>query len=320
MAIRSGLFNSVNGDRRYKADFFAEYFASFIANGVFPNPSTGLQVLADQNMTVAIKPGKAWINGYFFVNDSDYILTIDNADGVLNRIDRIVLQLNYLNREIVPVVKKGTFASNPVAPALQRDTDAYEIALADVYINAGAVTITQENITDLRLNTELCGIVHGTVDQVDTTTIFNQYQAWLQSQIELYEDDLLLWTEEKKQEFEQWKQLRENDFDLWESQEKQAFDNWFDSVQNILDGDVAGNLLNRITDLDQRFTAHQAETTSKFTSLNINMIDMAVELETLKGATLNGVTANIFIETFQNLNDINLMNGVYDSVNKRLVL
>lgn len=56
---------------------------------------------------------------------------------------------------------------------------------------------------------------------------------------------------------------------------------------------------------------------SKFT---INIIDMAVELETLKGATLNGVTANIFIETFNNLNDINLMNGFYDSTNKRLVL
>ncbi|MED4980590.1 hypothetical protein P9726_13625 [Geobacillus stearothermophilus] len=65
---------------------------------------------------------------------------------------------------------------------------------------------------------------------------------------------------------------------------------------------------------------HSAETASKFTNINLNIIDMAVELETLKGATLNGVTANIFIETFTNLNDINLMNGGYDSVNKRLVL
>ena len=55
-------------------------------------------------------------------------------------------------------------------------------------------------------------------------------------------------------------------------------------------------------------------------SHNVNIIDIAVELETLKGATLNGVTANIFVETFTNLNDINLMNGIYDSVNKRLVL
>lgn len=72
--------------------------------------------------------------------------------------------------------------------------------------------------------------------------------------------------------------------------------------------------------LEQTLNEHLVETTSKFTSLNVNMIDMAVELETLKGATLNGVTANIFIETFQNLDDINLMNGIYDNVNKRLVL
>lgn len=71
---------------------------------------------------------------------------------------------------------------------------------------------------------------------------------------------------------------------------------------------------------DQKLASHLADTTSKFTNINLNIIDMAVELETLKGATLNGVTANIFIETFNNLNDINLMNGIYDSTNKRLVL
>ena len=62
------------------------------------------------------------------------------------------------------------------------------------------------------------------------------------------------------------------------------------------------------------------DTASKLANINLNIIDMAVELETLKGATLNGVTANVFVETFINLNDINLMNGIYDSTNKRLVL
>lgn len=70
----------------------------------------------------------------------------------------------------------------------------------------------------------------------------------------------------------------------------------------------------------EEFNAYLVEAASKFTNINLNIIDMAVELETLKGATLNGVTANIFIETFNNLNDINLMNGIYDSINKRLVL
>lgn len=75
-----------------------------------------------------------------------------------------------------------------------------------------------------------------------------------------------------------------------------------------------------LTTLKTTVNTHLAETATKFTNLNLNIIDMAVELETLKGATLNGVTANIFVETFTNLNDINLMNGIYDSTNKRLVL
>lgn len=217
--IKSGIFNSVSGDRKYKAEDFAKYFSSFIANGVFPNPSNNFQIMANNNMTVTLKPGNAWINGYYIVNDDNYNLTIEVADGVLNRIDRIVLQLNYLNREIVPVVKKGTFASSPVAPSLKRDADAYEIALADIYIGKGIINISQANITDLRMNTSLCGIVHGVVDQIDTTDLFAQY------------DD--------------------------------GFRTWFASIQDILDGDVAGNLTNRIATLEQSFSAHQADLKSR---------------------------------------------------------
>ncbi|MEK5390219.1 hypothetical protein NSQ59_07515 [Margalitia sp. FSL K6-0131] len=250
MPIRSGFFNSVNGDRRYQADFFAMFFGTLIGNGVFPNPSTGLQVLANQNMTVTIKPGKGWINGYFFVNDSDYNLTIENADGVLNRIDRIVLQLNFLNREIVPVVKKGTFASSPVAPTLKRDADAYEIALADIYVGKGVLSISQANITDVRLNKDLCGIVKGLIDQVDTTTIFNQYQAWFANI-----------TGSTQTEIDTWKTQQEQDFDTWEEGRKSEFQTWFDSIQSILDGDVAANLASRISNLENDVARHKADYT-----------------------------------------------------------
>jgi len=184
--IRSGFFNSVNQDRKYNASDFAEYFASFISSGVFPNPSTNLQVVAQTipDMTVIVRPGKAWINGYILINDDDYVLQLDPADGVLNRIDRVVARYDVEDREIRIEIKKGTFASAPEPPSLQRDADAYELGLADIYVAAGAVSITQANITDLRLNTDLCGIVHGTVNQVDTTTLFNQYQTWFQQATE----------------------------------------------------------------------------------------------------------------------------------------
>ena len=95
---KSSFFNSISGDRRYKAEEWAEYFASFIANGVFPNPSTGLQVLASNSMIITVNTGKAWINGYFYFNTSNLTITLDNADGVLNRIDRIVVRWDLQDR------------------------------------------------------------------------------------------------------------------------------------------------------------------------------------------------------------------------------
>lgn len=55
-----------------------------------------------------------------------------------------------------------------------------------------------------------------------------------------------------------------------------------------------------------------------YAKLRIDFIDLAIETETIKAGTLTGVNANIFIETFQNLDDVILEHGGYDSVNKRL--
>lgn len=177
MAIRSGFFNSVNGDRRYLANNFAEYFANFIGNGVFPEPSSGLQVRSKANMIVSLKPGKGWINGYYIINDADYDLVLSNADGVLNRIDRIVMRLDFNTRAIEIVVKKGSLASTPVAPTLQRDIEIHELALAEIFVSKGVTDITQSAITDRRLDKSMCGIVTGLIDQIDTTDLFAQYDV-----------------------------------------------------------------------------------------------------------------------------------------------
>ncbi|MGH4125285.1 MAG: hypothetical protein ACREV6_20400 [Clostridium sp.] len=69
-------------------------------------------------MTLTVKAGKAWINGYCYINDSDLILPISVADGVLKRIDRLVIQFNTIDRNITAKVKKGIFASSPIATVL----------------------------------------------------------------------------------------------------------------------------------------------------------------------------------------------------------
>lgn len=248
MAIRSGFFNSVNGDRRYDAKFFAEYFASFIGDGVFPNPSNGLQLVEGQGMQTILKPGKGWIKGYYVINDSDYIIKHDIADGVLKRIDRVVMRLNYLTRQIEIVLKKGSQASSPTAPAIQRDAEAYELVLADVLINAGTTQINQGLITDQRLNKSLCGIVHTVVDQVDTTTIFNQYQSWFNNFSVTKANEFSKWQTDVTTALEAWIDVQEKDFMAWRRAEESLFLAWFETVKGKLSEDAAGNLFNMIDD------------------------------------------------------------------------
>lgn len=226
MTEKSSFFNSVGGDRKYQASDFAEYFSSLVTNGVFPNPATNLQVLANANMTVTVKAGPAWIKGYRYLNDSDLILPITVADGVLNRIDRIALRMDTVARNITAVVKKGTFASVPVSPTLQRDADAWELGIADIYVGAGATSITQINITDLRLNTALCGWVNSLI-QADTTAIFDQYFDWYTVKTGQYQ------TEMKDME----------------TQFQADFSAWFTAIQGQLTTDAAGNLQTQITAL-----------------------------------------------------------------------
>jgi hypothetical protein len=252
---KSSFFNSISGDRRYKAEEWAEYFASFIANGVFPNPSTGLQVLASNSMVITVNTGKAWINGYFYFNTSNLTITLDNADGVLNRIDRIVVRWDLQDRVISVQVKKGTYSATPSAAAIQRDADAYELVLADVYVGAGAVSISQANITDQRLNSNLCGLVVGTVGELDTTAFSAQLQGWFElyqemsaeqyNNLKSYMNSLQIQSDADYIALQEW-------FSNFQTASNAQFQSWFETLQNTLDENTAANLYNQITLMGER--------------------------------------------------------------------
>lgn len=185
MAEQSGFFDAhlIDGqyDRVYLSEHFAKYFSSFIGNGIFGGKSNELIVKQKETVSMGVRvlSGKAWINGYWYENTSELSLAIDIADGVLNRIDSIVVRWSYSDRVIRIVVKKGVSATTPVAPIIQRDNDYYELKLADIYIKAGATNIVQSNITDTRLNTSVCGLVTGVVKQLDTEELGQQLNSYI---------------------------------------------------------------------------------------------------------------------------------------------
>ena len=91
MAERSGFFPYVEGDTNseYDNNFLANWIKSLISNGIY---NGDLAVTAGSNMQVILPTGQAWINGYYYKNDSNLTLTIANADGILKRKDTVVLR------------------------------------------------------------------------------------------------------------------------------------------------------------------------------------------------------------------------------------
>lgn len=180
MAIKSYFFNAVESggvyDRVYNAEDFTAFLGSLITDGVKADPSTSLQVMADSGLTVKVKAGECWIKGHKMTVDADYSITLANASSSLPRIDSIVARLDMTNRTMTLDKLTGTAASSPVAPTLTRTANAWELRLANISVAKNATTILQQNIEDTRSSDE-CGWVAGIITQVDTETLFLQYQA-----------------------------------------------------------------------------------------------------------------------------------------------
>lgn len=202
MAVTSGFFNSVNGDRKYTAEQINEFFGGLISSGVLPNPSTNLQVVAKSGMTVQVKAGKGYIDSHWVKNDNALDLTIDTADSILNRIDAVIMKLyeNTSARTITIEVKKGTAASSPTAPTMERTTSIKEYCLATVYVGKAVTSISQSNITDTRANTDVCGWVTALITQVDTSTLFTQWQTAYEEQMQAMQT----WQNTQQANFESW--------------------------------------------------------------------------------------------------------------------
>lgn len=190
MAITSYPFESQNTgtatepvyDRAITAEDERLFNKLRYVNGVFESAGDGLKVTANGNMTVNVGTGGGHIEGALFYNTAPMTLTLEAADASLNRIDRVVAQFNtsVSVRAVNILVRTGVAATNPVAPELRRESNLYEIALADVLVTKGVTSISTSAITDQRLNSDVCGFVIPAIPTpIDTTDLWDQYEASL---------------------------------------------------------------------------------------------------------------------------------------------
>lgn len=172
------FFNSQNSDRKYNADSFETWLRPFFISGVFQG-SLQVKAQASPDMTVQVTPGYANLQGKPAHWPDTNNLTLATASGVYNRIDTIVLRRDNTNRAISIEVVTGVASANPQPTAPTRTADIFELVLAQILVGVGVTAITAANISDTRMNSDICGYVAATVEEIDFDQIKAQFDAWL---------------------------------------------------------------------------------------------------------------------------------------------
>ena len=148
-------------DRSIDSAVYRGLLKNLFTTGILSTDSTNMQVTSNQDMTVNVMTGFAMVEGVMNLNDETVTLEIEAADANYARIDSVVLRLNTNDdyRSCEFYIVKGTPSDAPVRPALTREIAVYELGLADIYVAAGATSITADNITDTRYEEERCGVM-----------------------------------------------------------------------------------------------------------------------------------------------------------------
>lgn len=255
------FYNSDNGDRVYDADSMTDWLLPFFTTGVFNGQ---LQVTANENMTITVSGGYCNIAGKVKHFVSATTFDLETASGTLNRIDNVILRRDDTQRDIYLMIEKGGNAQNPTAPELTRNGTIHDLKLAEIYINAGTIAITQANITDTRMDADVCGWVAATVKEIDfsqITTQFNDFFAIYKNSIAGEYAAFLEEIGATEQQAQEAYDKMAASFQNYAEAQQALFDEWFQSMKDQLSEDAAGALqleidtLNKkIADLEAKFT------------------------------------------------------------------
>lgn len=207
--VESGFYDAINQDRVYTADDMNRPYKRVVSDGVFATkvgtPSTDLQVFPGEGeRQVLVSAGQAIILHKWFELPSPVTVTVPENNTLFTRIDSVIARVDVTDqvRAGSIVYRTGTAEASPTPPAINQDgTNVLEYRVANVHVAAGATTITASAIEDLRGSAE-CPWITGLITQVDTSTLFEQYQAAYKEQYDKYDEDYAEYTAEQRERWD----------------------------------------------------------------------------------------------------------------------
>lgn len=176
-------------DRAYTSADMAQLFDAMYTDGIVPAYEQCLSVTTGTTglkPTVVIAPGAAVIDGRIYViedsSGTGITKELTALPGSASRIDRVVVELDVLNRTMQVKILEGTPSSNPVAPEISKTKDLCHLVLADLLVRPGATTV--DTVTDQRSDLTLCGWCGVRLKSADLSAIT---QAWYESLRSVYD-------------------------------------------------------------------------------------------------------------------------------------
>ena len=254
MGQYANFYNSRNGDRVYNADSMSEWLLPFFTTGVFNN-CFAVDATGD-GMSISVGGGYVNIKGKTKHFEQAQIFTLEKASGTLARIDNVILRRDDTERDFYILVETGGFSKNPVAPEITRTEAIHDLKLAEIKVEVGAIEITQENITDTRMDADVCGWVMATVKEIDFSQItaqfqafFQRYQAQIVEEFTAYQETI---TNLEDQGTAALKDMKKQ-FDAYAEQQEELFTDLYNRIKDQLSQDAAVSLWFSVNELQETF-------------------------------------------------------------------
>ena len=240
--MEKGTENAIFLDgREYTAADLYRLIGLLVGNGVYTNELA--TTATNDDMSITHGAGHAWIGGVLYWNTTPFTMGIATADGALNRYDSVMVRRNLSINETYAIIVQGEYATNPTPPECVRNAEIFDLKTCDIYVPAGCTKITQDLITDTRLDASVCGVPVFPVEHLDMTSFYRQIATDLANFQQRNEADFTAWVEDQKDTnlatMAALVEIVRNTSD----ESKAEILNLLAQLNNLVDADTAGELI-----------------------------------------------------------------------------
>ena len=161
----------------YSAEDVATYLCTRTSGVYSKETNFAVSITGTRQITVA--PGLAWINyddfkGVSVCSREENVLTVPEADNILNRVDRVVLQFDTSENITAIKLKIGTPAVAAQPPDILQNHNQYELGLCTISVPAGSTAVTVADIYDTRADETVCGVMRDGVAGIPAATLIKK--------------------------------------------------------------------------------------------------------------------------------------------------